>query len=272
MINMIKHYLIIIILLLALCSKNEVPESVKVEQTIIACMAADNNLWDAAMTGCQKESISDKYANFTIERKLVLEKMGEFFDKTIRANFPAETDTMSYKAFFHCIFIKDTFPESQYILQVDRKRLTEINAELFKDENYYFFYSRYSLISVKSSKSDNYYYDNDSIPTFIRYLDDIYRWRNAMGWWYYVPKNHNGYFRRIMEQYADNPSIRNINAYMEATMDIDISIYMGSRFDIREMNTPLMKQFAAVMFWRYICFCGGVNFVERKGLCDEYCN
>jgi hypothetical protein len=196
--------------------------------------------------------------------------MGEFFDKTICENFPAETDTMSYKAFFHCIFFKDTLPESQYILLVDRKKLAEINAMLFKDEIYYFFYSRYLLIPTKdSSKSGNYYYDNDSIPTITRYLDNIYRWRNAIRWWYYVPKNHNGYFQHIMEQYADNQSIRNIKAYMEATWDIDLSIYRNYTVDLREMNTPVMKQLAAVMFWRYICFCGGVNFVERKESCNE---
>jgi hypothetical protein len=43
----------------------------------------------------------EKYANFTPERQIVLEKMGDFFEKTIRENFPAETDTSSYKAFFY---------------------------------------------------------------------------------------------------------------------------------------------------------------------------
>jgi hypothetical protein len=50
--------IIIIILLLASCSKDEVsvpePEPVKVERTIIAYMAADNDLWDVALTDIEE--------------------------------------------------------------------------------------------------------------------------------------------------------------------------------------------------------------------------
>jgi hypothetical protein len=35
-----------IITLFASCSKDEVPEPVRIDRTIIAYMAADNNLWD----------------------------------------------------------------------------------------------------------------------------------------------------------------------------------------------------------------------------------
>jgi hypothetical protein len=76
------------------------------------------------------------YSDFTPERQLIAEKMGEFFDVTIRKNFPAKTDTASYKAFFNCFFVGNAAPESQYILQIDREKLKEINVELFKDKNY----------------------------------------------------------------------------------------------------------------------------------------
>jgi hypothetical protein len=39
--------------------------------------------------------------------------------------------------------------------------------------------------------------------------------------------------------------------------------------NIKEVSAPVVKQLGAVIFWRYICFCGGVDLVRRKGFCDE---
>ncbi|MDR2286454.1 MAG: peptidase C11, partial [Prevotellaceae bacterium] len=44
----------IIIFLITSCSKDEDPEPVKVERTIIACMAADNDLWDVALVDLEE--------------------------------------------------------------------------------------------------------------------------------------------------------------------------------------------------------------------------
>jgi hypothetical protein len=38
-----------IVLLFASCSKDEVPDPVRIERTVIAYIAADNNLWDVAL-------------------------------------------------------------------------------------------------------------------------------------------------------------------------------------------------------------------------------
>jgi hypothetical protein len=209
------------------------------------------------------QSIVNKYANFSPERQLVVEKMGDFFDKTIRENFPGKTDTSSYKDFFHCIFINDTFPESQYILQIDRKKLAEINVDLFKDENYYFFYAKYLLIPAVMK--DYMEIEHDSVPTETRYIDNFSRRTNMMGWWNHIPHNHNGYFQRVMAKHIENPSIRNIDTYVKVSGSMDISIFMYHKFDVREMSNPVIKQLAAVLFWRYICFCGGVDMVRRNG-------
>ena len=47
---------------------------------------------------CCQPNLKD-YTCFTPERRQVLRAMGEFFDQTIRENFSAETDTLSYKYF-----------------------------------------------------------------------------------------------------------------------------------------------------------------------------
>jgi hypothetical protein len=41
--------------------------------------------------------------------------------------------------------------------------------------------------------------------------------------------------------------------------------------NLREISNPLVKQLAAVVFWRYICFCGGVDMVKQKGFCGDEC-
>jgi hypothetical protein len=212
-----------------------------------------------------------KYANFTPERQAVLEKMGEFFDKTIRENFPAKTDSSSYKAFFYCIFNKAGY-ESQNILQIDRKRLAEINAELFKEENYYFFYARYFTIQANDTlemlpNSDHL----DSIPTMRVYVSDIRR-MEGMWWWYIFPYNPfpGGYMQQVVKLHSDNPVIYRAGDDMRASGGFSITLLGGNiQNNFQEISNPIVKQLAAVVFWRYICFCGGVDMVNRKRFCDE---
>jgi hypothetical protein len=44
----------IIILLFASCSKDEIPEPVKTDRTVIVYMAADNDLWDVALVDIEE--------------------------------------------------------------------------------------------------------------------------------------------------------------------------------------------------------------------------
>jgi hypothetical protein len=53
--EMRKNVLIaIIILLFASCNKDEVPESVRIERTIVVYMAADSDLWDVALVDLEE--------------------------------------------------------------------------------------------------------------------------------------------------------------------------------------------------------------------------
>jgi hypothetical protein len=199
--------------------------------------------------------------------------MGEFFDKTIRDNFPKETDTTSYKVFFNCLFTGNDLPESQYILQIDRKKLEEINAELFKDKNYYFFYVRYLLILVKNSHEVSMeQYDNNSIPTIRKYIKNPER--TDTWWWYDSPVNFEGYIQRLIEQHEENPLIRDAAIDMKLSGSYGISLFALNVLgrNLREISNPVVKQLGAVLFWRYICFCGGIDLIRRKGFYDECCN
>jgi hypothetical protein len=59
---------IIIVLLLASCSKDEIPEPVKIERTVIVYMAADNDLWDVALVDLEemKQGYRETGVNFII--------------------------------------------------------------------------------------------------------------------------------------------------------------------------------------------------------------
>jgi hypothetical protein len=196
-----------------------------------------------------------------------VEKMGEFFDRTIRENFPAETDTVSYKAFFNCIFAK-TDHESQYILQVDRQRLSEINTELFKDENYYFFYARYLPILTDefSEIPQDSDHRHDSVPTIMYYTS---KFPTDSWWWYSFPYNPDGYLRLVMAQHKENPMIRDADAEITASRDYSMMLFCLNILghNLREISNSTVKQLGAAVFWRYICFCGGVDLVKRKGFC-----
>ena len=79
----------------------------------------------------------DAYNQLTTERHLVLNKMGEFFDETIRKNFPAEVDVQSYMNFQNCFWQTGVVEGFHIVLDIDRAKLNEINQILFKDLNYY---------------------------------------------------------------------------------------------------------------------------------------
>jgi hypothetical protein len=215
------------------------------------------------------QSVLDKYANFTAERQIVLEKMGDFFEKTIRENFPTKTDTSSYRAFFKCIVHNGGVTDIPYVMQVDRKRLAEINNDLFNDEIYYFFYARYLRIQMKNrNDSAMYQHYNDTIPTERFYTTDI---RREIKTWYPLLHNRDGYLQRIVEQNIENPLIRDMNEVMEFTHNYDIVQFMGNVLNknLREMSNPVVKQLAAMLFWRYFCFCGGIDLESREGFCNE---
>jgi hypothetical protein len=219
------------------------------------------------------QSPLSKYVDFTPERQSVLEKMSDFFDKTIRENFPAKADTSSYKAFFHCMLIDQAQFQSMYILQIDRKKLAEINADLFKDENYYFFYTRY-LVYQDNGLSDSIRYRiyHDSVPTERAYTPDISRHDNTW-WWYSLHLNRDGYIRQVVERNIENPLIREVDYVMRASGDFGFLPFMTSALNInlREMSDPVVKQLAAVALWRHVCFCGGVDLARRKGFCSSCC-
>ncbi|MDR1897370.1 MAG: hypothetical protein LBR10_11330 [Prevotellaceae bacterium] len=212
--------------------------------------------------------IWNDYANFTLERQLALEKMGDFFDQTIRENFPTKADTSSYRAFFHCVLYNGGVSEIPYILKIDRKKLAKINEDLFKDENYYFFYARYLTVRVKEHSEEVQYRDvHDSVPTIRFYTTDSRRTGTSYYSFHYNPE---GYMRRIAEQNLENPLISRMDADMKAAGNFSLTVFLGNAlyFNLPEMSKPVVKQLTAVIFWRYICFCGGVDLVGRKMFCE----
>jgi hypothetical protein len=214
------------------------------------------------------------YSDFTPERQLTVEKMGDFFDETVRANFPAKMDTSSYKAFFKCIMYNGGVSDIPYIMQVDRKKLAKINADLFQNEIYYFFYAQYLTIYVTNLLDDTLQYRdyNDTIPT-VRSYSTPSPFRQITSWYPFL-YNTDGYIQRTVTQNMENSLIRDMNVETKLTHSYDITLFIRHILNgnLREISNPVMKQMASVFFWRYICFCGGVDLVERKGFCDECCN
>jgi len=205
------------------------------------------------------QSSLDDYKLFTPERRLVLSKMGEFFDDTVRKNFPAEVDTLSYLYFIRCFW--QTGAEGLHvILDVDRTKLKEINQMLFKDHNYYFFYARY--IYMKQSRPLGYDYPIDSIPT-IREFGNVVRKKYVVT---DVALNWNGYIKVMSD---DNPAIRRVKENFAAAGCCTLTMTSFSIKDMgREVSQPEVKEYCAVIFWKYLCLLGGFDFEGRKPICE----
>jgi hypothetical protein len=217
------------------------------------------------------QSTPGNYTRFTPERRAVLAQMGEFFDRTVCENFPSEHDTLSYKHFFRCILTDEGIP---FVVHVNRDRLKEINHVLFKNENYWFFYARHLIIPVKQHSEMQQHHDClDSVPAVRYYTMDSRRRTEIIYGGLFFPRNPNGYFRSLTEKEGDNPLVRDMVRDMELAGDFSITLFMNNVMhrNLREISNPIVKELMAVVFWNHLCFCGGVDLVNRKGFC-ETCN
>jgi len=212
---------------------------------------------------CYSQIYLDDYSQFTPERHLVLNKMGEFFDETIRENFPAEIDTVSYINFTVCLY--QTVAEGFYfVLDIDRDKLKEINKMLFKDHNYYFFYNR--VIDMWPVDPRGYEYPVDSVPTSREFgsFRASERFKRKK---YTIPPslNRNGYIS-VPE---DDPVVKYVKEDFFKAGDLSPSGYYSYGL-LHELSQPV-KEYLAVVYWKYLCLLGGVDMEERKPIC-ETCN
>jgi len=199
----------------------------------------------------------DDYNHFTPERRQVLSKMGEFFDETIRKSFPAEIDTLSYLKYVDCI--APLGPFNYVVLDIDRNKLKEINQLLFKDQNYYFIYARYIYMGQKIPL--DYKAPIDSIPTLRGF---------ALRKPTYEPLpilNYEGYIKVVPD---DVPAIELMKEEVRLANGMSLTIFMCNLMgvNVREVSNPVVKELCAVVFWRYICWCAGIDLVNRKPFCE----
>jgi hypothetical protein len=204
------------------------------------------------------QSSSDQYGYFTPERQSILVQMGRLFERTVRENFPAGTDSLSYMHFFECIRQNMSMNKAPFVLYVDRHELQAINQRLFKDENYYFFYKKYVIVpenELLKIHQDSVPVKRTSAPasTGILLLAPIL--------------NKDGYIREVTEW---NRVVLSAQYLMRAFGDIGMTVFVeGVLHDgLREISAPAARELCAVLFWRHLCYCGGVDLVNRKCFCE----
>lgn len=210
------------------------------------------------------QSLFADYTHFTPERRQILSKMGEFFDETIRKNFPAKTDTISYLNFGRCIL--QSSKNGIYILNVDRDKLRKINQVLFKDQNYYFFYVRYFYTWNKLSESESY---ADSVPTIQDNNPPSKVFRGL--WWLFGDiLNRDGYIKVLPK---NNPAIHVFKEDLERAGSFSPGIFSENvlLLNVREVSQPVVKELCAVVFWQYLCASGGIDLIGRRPFCES-CN
>jgi len=212
---------------------------------------------------CYSQTYLDDYSQFTPERRLVLNKMGEFFDETIRKNFSAEIDTLSYKNFTVCLW--QTGTEGFYlVLGIDRAKLKEINQMLFRDHNYYFFYNR--VIDMWPIDPSEYEYPLDSVPASREFGSFSASERLKRKKYTIQPNlNRSGYIA-VPEE---NPVVMYVKKDFALAGDLSPGAYYYEGL-FRELTQPV-KEYLAVVYWKYLCILGGIDLEERKPICEP-CN
>ena len=176
----------------------------------------------------------EDFNHFTPERSQVLSKMGAFFDETIRKNFPAETDILSHQKFINC-FWQTRADGFQIVLNIDRAKLNEINQMLFEDHNYYFFYAHE--------------------------FGDVQRKKYII-----TPElNRNGYIKVVPE---DNPLVKHVKESFALAGALSPTSYAIVEEMPNELSQTQVKEYLAIIYWKYLCILGGIDLVERKPFCE----
>ncbi len=212
-------------------------------------------------------SAQDRFRFFTPERKELCQRMGAFFDETIKSNFPGDVDSLSYKAFLQCM-LNSQVKYKHLIFQVDREKLNDINQDLFKDKNYYFFYARQvydergkdgPLEVVRERSLD------DTIPTvklLFRRMLDVYR-----HYQYYSYLNYGGYIERIGQLPDSTGIVKAVKFWLETGTYVHVFDYQAYyTYHLEETSDPIAKELGAVLFWNYLCYCANIDLEGRKDM------
>jgi len=147
----------------------------------------------------------------------------------------------------------DQKEQHHFILKVNKENLKEINQSLFKDDNYYFFYNRILVVP----ENEMILTHRDSVPT-MRTTTPLYK--DCRTKFCSVSLNRFGYINVIE---TGNPIVAETQDNVKLVGDISPFVFFNLTKSDYMMDSDF-KELCAVLFWNYLCFCGGVDFGERR--------
>lgn len=210
--------------------------------------------------------------NRLMKCKDIAKKMQIFFSNTLQENYGFLPDSVLYSMFF------ESFYESAggYVLSINRKKMKEINGELFTDSIYYYFFPKIVYVSTSDSVSilvKIYAEKGDSNICVVCRRD---QWGKSIGDNAFNARyNLTGFVEKnIFENNSNSEVLRQIEAMRK------YKGYDQNMFDLidainqkpAEIQIPEVKNYVAVVFWKYLCYCSNWDLINRtkKGKYDLY--
>lgn len=180
-------------------------------------------------------------------------KMEKFFVQTLIDNYGYNRDEILYRIFFENFYRND----GEYYLLVNRKKMAELNKELFQDSAFYYFYDETYFVSTA-----------DSVPIVQKKLEEIgkknvrvslnqdqYRGTVADSK-YKVQLNENGYLKYgIFDENKNSDILKNIQQLWDAKgkqQNMFELVELGLAKP-EELKQDEVRTFAALVFWQYLC-------------------
>ncbi|TKG87191.1 hypothetical protein EYV94_28455 [Puteibacter caeruleilacunae] len=210
-------------------------------------------------------------SNSISSREKILNQMEQFFIETLKQNYGNHAETDLYKMFFENYIHNDN-----YLLNVDRKKIKDINDELFSNDTiYYYFYNKVTFVSVRDSVSlvTNALKVNPNCEQRVVYCENYHR-KKCIGTFYNTFCNHDGFLKDEVLNKSDNYAIFNIIRGIDKTLDSQGMIYMAPRLleHENELSIPVVKKYITVVYWNYLCRCANYDLHHRMKIGKYNCN
>jgi len=190
-------------------------------------------------------------------------KMERFFVQTLIDNYGYNKDEILYRIFFENFYRND----GEYFLSVNRKKIANLNEELFQDSAYYYFYVETYYVSSPDSISflQNKLEENGHTNVAVSLRLDKYRGTVADSK-YNIRLNENGFLKyNIFNESTNSEILKNIQQLWEAkgkeqNMFEFIELALAKP---DELTNPEVKAFLTLVFWKYMCYCTNYDLNGR---------
>lgn len=200
--------------------------------------------------------------NYEVQNRKLSQKMEKFFFQTLMDNYGFNKDDILLRIFFENFYRND----GEYFLEINRKKIAAIIEELFQDSAFFHFYI------------ENYYVSTpDSIDILRNKLKEMgksefsvshrqYKYKGTVAdSKYNVSLNDKFLMQEVFVEGHQSEILSHIEKMWEVkgkeqNMFEFIELALAKP---EELTKSQLKAYAAVVFWKYLCYCTNYDLNKR---------